>query len=368
VLETPNTRLFSAGYTRAFTKAVIAAVLFWHVAGAVPALVAHLKTYHSATVEVCAWLVLFGVITIGARLLLRGVTTVRMVWLLVAVTLAAGAAATLACPRTDWLRADWSWGAVGWVLVLLLLNRPLGELIGVLLIEAGLTFAVLVVNEGLNRQVIAAFLTVLYASASIQIMLAVAARTMNFTAQVAAEIANSQDKRATRDAVAEELATARTDRYQAARLSIVPLLRSLADGTLNVSDPAVQTRCAFEATTLRRLAAEGDERPNPLIHELEACVDVAYRRGAAVELAVSGSPPALDTQTRRDLAEPVIALLSTTREYARIAVATDPDTVRVSVLTDSAEPISAPSDTAGMSITTGQDDDLQWVEVRWHIP
>jgi hypothetical protein len=42
------------------------------------------------------------------------------------------------------------------------------------------------------------------------------------------------------------------------------------------------------ATQLRRLFAENDDVPDPLVHELSACIDVAERRGLAVSLAVSG--------------------------------------------------------------------------------
>lgn len=365
--DMPDTHLFSTGYTRAFTKATIAAVTLWHLAGAGPALVAHLNAYTSAPVAVGAWLIQLAVIAVGARLLLRDAATVQAVWPLVVVVMASGIGAAIVCPPNGWLVADWSWGTVGWVAVLLLLHRPLQELIGVLLLEAGVTVAVLVLDDGMSRHVIAAFLTVLYASASIQLMVAVAARTMRFTARVAAEAANSQNERIMHQVVAEELATARADRYRAARQTIVPIMQGLAAGTLDPGSPAVQTRCAFEATALRRLAAEGDDLPNRLIHELEACVDLAHRRGVAVELAVSGSPPPLNTQIRRSLAEPVMALLAATREYARIAVTTDAGSVRVSVLTDSTEPAPTSSEIAGMSLTTGQDDDFLWVEIRWHI-
>lgn len=366
--DTSDTHLFSTGYTRAFAKATIAAVTFWHVAGAGPALAGHLDSYSSAPVAVGAWLIQLAVIAVGARLLLRDAATVQTVWPLVMIVMAAGIAAATVCPPNGWLVADWSWGTVGWVAVLLLLHRPLRELIGVLLLEAGITFGVLVINDGVSRHVIAAFLTVLYASASIQLMVAVAARTMTFTARVAAETANSQNERAAHRAVAENLAAARADRYRAARQTIVPLLQGLMDGTLDPGNPAVQTRSAFEATALRRLAAEGDNQPNPLIHELEACVDLAHRRGLAVELAVSGSPPLLSTHTRRSLAEPVMALLATTREYARVAVATDARSVCVSVLSDSTEPAPVRSEIAGMSLTTGRDDDLLWMEIRCLVP
>jgi len=41
-----------------------------------------------------------------------------------------GMAAAAACPPGAMLKTDWAWGSTGWVAVLVLLRRPMGELCG----------------------------------------------------------------------------------------------------------------------------------------------------------------------------------------------------------------------------------------------
>ena len=83
----------------------------------------------------------------------------------------------------------------------------------------------------------------------------------------------------------------------AVRETVEPLLQDLAAGRANPADQAVQRDCAIAAARLRRLFAESDDAPDPLIHELLACADVAERRGVAADLEAVGGIPAVPAAT-----------------------------------------------------------------------
>lgn len=103
----------------------------------------------------------------------------------------------------------------------------------------------------------------------------------------------------------------------------------------------------MEASRLRRLFAETDDVPDPLVHELRACTDIADRRGVLVDLQVRGRLPELDRGTRRSLTERPLVALAGAERHARVTVVARHDEVAVSVVADT-------GDTAD-----------GWVEERW---
>ena len=96
----------------------------------------------------------------------------------------------------------------------------------------------------------------------------------------------------------------------------------------------VQRRCALAAARLRRLIAESDDVPDPLLHELRACVDLAERNGLPVDLvavgdpaaAAGGDPPPAGRTAHR-------APWPTPGSWARLTVVAGPDEVVVSLVT-----------------------------------
>jgi len=132
-------------------------------------------------------------------------------------------------------------------------------------------------RDGLHQPNVAAFITVLAGSTGIQVALSVAARTLHVPAQQAEEAATREADATARQAVADRIRSARQARWLELRATAEPLLSGLAAGTADPADRAVQRACAVEAARLRRLFAEADDTPDPLVHELHACADVAQR-------------------------------------------------------------------------------------------
>jgi hypothetical protein len=355
-------------YGHRFDLAVVWLVGFWYVGGDLGTAVLAGPTYRSLAAEVAAVVLITGIGVAGAVRLLRRRTRPGMSRLLAAGALAASALAAAGVPGSAVFTASWAWDATGWIGVLLLLRRPLVELAALLAANSGLTLAVLLHDGGADRISLARFATVLYATSVLQLAVALAARALDTTARRATLAAEAEAAVRRRRQVAEQVHASRQGRYQTVRQALTPLLAGLATAALDAADRSTQRRCAVEASRLRRLFAETDDVPDPLLHELRACTDVADRRGVLVDLQVLGRLPALDLAVRRELTEAPMHALAAAEREARVTVMARSDEVAVSVLAGGRIPdpadLPAPAE-AGVAVTRQQGEDQRWVEARW---
>ena len=122
----------------------------------------------------------------------------------------------------------------------------------------------------------------------------------------------------------------------------------------------------MEASRLRRLIAEQDDTPDPLIHELRACADVAERRGVTVSLHTAGETPYLSVEQRRALTELPMHVLAAARTWARATVVTPADQpeTEVSVVADTE--LGDLDDAAGgdVEVHVTRDGEALWVRTR----
>ena len=387
--------VLAARYARALDIAVVVAAAGWQLAGAGPLLLAHLGSYSSAQFQVAAWCAIALIIAAGSVLLLRGSSRRGTGWALAAAALLISTAAAAACPPAQMLETNWSWGVAGWVGVLVLLRRPLAELGVFLTLEAVAMFAVLA-RDGLHQPNVAAFITVLAGSTGIQVAISVAARTLHVPAQQAEAAATREADATARQAVADRIRGARQARWLELRATAEPLLSGLAAGTADPADLAVQRACAVEAARLRRLFAESDDTPDPLVHELHACADVAQRRGVAVDIETAApfpgtqpagtqragtqaartqaagtqlpgpQLPAVPPEGRRAITDLAIAVLVNAISRVRVTVTGTADGVIVSLVCDSAADPDLPSLPAGLIVDSQRDGQSLWVEARWN--
>jgi hypothetical protein len=356
--------VLSARYRRALNIAVVIVVAGWQVAGAGSQLAADRADYHSFSVQVAIWLVLTAVIAAGSVRLLRGGSGWRGAWALAAVALVAGTAAAAACPSADMLKTDWAWGTVGWVGVLVLLRRPFAELAGFLSLAALATLALLA-RDGLHRAELAAFITVLAGSASIQFAVAVTARVLELVARQAADAAAAEAAARERDVIARRVHAARHARWLALQATAAPLLRALAAGTADPGDEALRRSCAVEAARLRRMIAETDDALSPLVHELHAAADIAERRGVAVDVETAGTLPAVPREIRRVITDAAITVLVAARTRARVTLTGTGAGIAVSLVAD-APPSRLPAGDGEVIFEQQHDGDDLWVEARWN--
>jgi hypothetical protein len=364
------TVMMSGRYQRAFTIAVVFLVAGWHLAGAGGQLLHNRHDYGSFAFQGAMWLVMALAITAGSVLVLHRARPGqapgwRPAWAVAMIVLAASTAAAAASPAGQMLAVNWAWGSAGWTGVLVLLRRRFAELACFLAAEAVATLAVQA-GDGLHRTDLAGFLAVLVWSTGAQVAVAAGVRALGVAAGQAAAAAGREHAARERAATAEIVREARHARWLALQESAVPLVAELAAGTADPGDAQVRIRCAVQAARLRRLLAEGDEVPGPLVHELHASADVAERRGVAVEIETAGPLPEVPGPARRVITDAAIAILTDARSQARITLAAVAAGVAVSFVADTGAVVRLPAAGEGVAIEQQQDDGVLWAEARWN--
>ncbi|MET1071747.1 MAG: hypothetical protein ABWY11_03775 [Umezawaea sp.] len=279
------------------------------------------------------------------------------------VVLAASFSVTAALPPDGFfLEVHWSFGLVGWHLLVLLFDR-----VGLLVAALAAHFAVSVVQFALagghDRAEIGAAGVVVLSVLSFQAGIVVITLVLRRQSRQAARVAAERDRVVTRAALAEQWEHDRRMTFAGQLGATLPLLVGLADGTLDPRSDDTRHRCALAATQLRRLFAENDDVPDPLVHEVAACVDAAERRGIEVSLAVSGAAVPVPTEVRRELTAPLVVALSAVRERARVSVLRTDREVRVAVMTDTAIGIEGGS--ALVEVECGTYGEHTRMEARW---
>ncbi|UOZ03895.1 hypothetical protein [Amycolatopsis sp. WQ 127309] len=281
------------------------------------------------------------------------------------LVLAASSAATAVVPADDFFRdRHWSFGLVGWLLLVLLSDRP-PLLAGALGLHAAVSVAQFLLAGAPARTEFGDAAIVLFAVTAFQLAIGGLIRLVDRRTGEATAVAAERERLETRAALARQAGRDLRAGFAEQLGATLPLLAGLADGTVDPRSDAARTRCALAAAQLRRLFAENDDVPDPLVHEVTACLDVAERRGVAVTLAVSGDPVDVPPALRRHLTGPVLTALTGARTRARVSVLRTPGLVRVAVVADTTGDGHEFPGATGVVVTSHTQDGQTWMEARW---
>jgi hypothetical protein len=281
------------------------------------------------------------------------------------LVLAASSAATTTVPADAFFRdPHWSFGLVGWLLLVLLSDRP--PLVGgALALHAAASVSQFLLAGTPARTEVGDAAIVLFAVTAFQLAIGGLIRLVDRRTGEATAVAAERERLETRAALAQQAGRDLRAGFAEQLGATLPLLAGLADGTVDPRSDAARTRCALAAAQLRRLFAENDDVPDPLVHEVTACLDVAERRGVAVTLAVSGDPVDVPPDLRRALTGPVLTALTGARTRARVSVLRTPDLVRVAVVADTTGDSHEFPGAADVVVTSQTRDGRTWMEARW---
>ncbi|MFJ7217609.1 hypothetical protein [Amycolatopsis sp. NPDC098790] len=278
------------------------------------------------------------------------------------VVLLGSAAATDALPAGSFFREPhWSFGLVGWHLLVLLADRT-PALLAALGVHVGAGIVQFLLDGDPTRTELGDAAIVLFAVTTFQLAIVGLIRLLDRRASDAAAAAAERERLATRAALAAQAGRDLRAGFAEQLGATLPLLAALADGTVDPATPDARARCALAAAQLRRLFAENDDVPDPLVHEVTAGLDVAERRGVAVTLAVSGDVVAVPPEVRRELAAPVFTALAAARTRARVSVLRTPELVRVAVFADGEAEFTG---SAAVGVTSQSRDGQTRMEARW---
>jgi hypothetical protein len=131
---------------------------------------------------------------------------------------------------------------------------------------------------------------------AMRVHVALAARAAELASRSAAE-------RAAVAAIQED----RRDRFALLELEALPLLRGIADGSLDPADEEVRQKCARHATSLRRALVDRARLGRELLAGLEPALSAARQRGLLVDVQVVGDPG----PPPREVAQATLAALGT---------------------------------------------------------
>jgi len=367
-----SAHLVQRQYTRRVAIALVVIIAVWHLTNDLFATLGGRAGARAPLVPVIAWLVFAAMAGWLCTRLLRSDRTARWPWLPGVALLGLAAAGDLAASPKQQLGAEnWAWGAIGWLAIVVFWRRPLAGLLPLLGANALVMLAV-IAEGGAGRGELARYLMIVVGTSSLQLGLAGTVQALRGAAGWIAEAAAAGAALSAAQAAADEVHEVRRQRYRLLRVGVADVLTELGYGTADPADQVVRRRCAVEAARLRRLVVETDDVPDPLLHELRACADIAERNGVLVDLVAVGTVAELPVATRRALTEPPIAVLTAARSRARMTVTAARGEVAVSVVADAdLDPAEVPGATAtppagpGTVVVGAQrDGDLLWVEAR----
>ncbi|MFD9699940.1 hypothetical protein [Lentzea sp. NPDC059081] len=295
----------------------------------------------------------------AGRAVLPGIVAVG----LTTIVLTASVLAATALPAgASFGPADWAFGLVGWYLLLVLADRPKAF---VVTLTAHICYCVAWFAQTGNGDVGTAGVVIL-SGTSFQLGVLVITRVLLRDARLAASAAAERDAARTREELARQREQDLRAGFEGQLGALLPLLADLADEVVSVRDEATRLRCSVAAVQLRRLFAENDDVPDPLLHELTACVDVAERRGVVVSLAVSGTAMAVPTEVRRELVAPMARALAAAGGRAKVSLLRTAGEVRVAVVADAPSvPLETQAAPVSVTVETSVHSGLVRSEARW---
>jgi hypothetical protein len=331
---------------------------------ALPLLLANPSFYDSFLLQLLAFGALLVVTAVATWFHWRDRSLGVLRWVLLAVVAVASVVAVTGVPADQLTsEAEWSYGIVGWIAILVLLDHGAGAVLGYLGAHTAASLAqVVVVGVDVPGMVVVTILVLGY-----QLPVVAVAMALRRYAAMADHAARTAADLRTAEAIALRLQEDRAARYADLASTTVPLLTELAEGRTDLTDDRVRDRYAVEAARMRRLFAERDsDVTDPLLHELRACVDLAERKGVTVYLGTCGDqPPTPPPQVRRALTEPALRTLAAAASQARVTVLGSAGGVTVSVVAD-ARPEPLPESPAeAVTVTRLVDSDRIWVEATW---
>jgi hypothetical protein len=252
---------------------------------------ANLHDYHQPAVAVTVWLVVFAAAAwlaprMGPGGLTRGESAA-------AVVIAVAAVATIGWeyrPRHGSASVDLAILGTVWLLVLVALTRPARAWVPGALVVFAVHAALLIRAAGASPLSLAKLAAAGYILAAILIGFAALRSTLDMHTSVTARRAALASRSVAEHAAAAAIQQDRRSRLGLLEMEALPLLRGIADGTLDPADGDVRERCARHAAVLRHSLTDRAPSDGDLVAGLQPALQAASARGLLVDVQVVGDP------------------------------------------------------------------------------
>jgi hypothetical protein len=246
--------------------------------------------YRQPLAAVAVWLVmLLAAAWLVPRALAWGLTRPEAV---AAILVAVAAVSAIGLDRREHQAGSLDWTILGtvWLLALVALSQPAWVWVpGAALVFAAHAFFV-VVQVGTSPLGLARVAAGGYALAVVLAVFAALRPTLHTHSEIAVRRAELSSRSAAERAAVAAIHTDRAGRMALLEVEALPLLRGIADGSLDPADPAVRRKCAEHATTLRRALVRRTEQADGMLAGLEPALGAARARDMPVEIQVVGDP------------------------------------------------------------------------------
>jgi hypothetical protein len=180
-------------------------------------------------------------------------------------------------------------GTLG-LLVVVALSAPAWVSVPAALTVYAVHSALLVRAEGVNPLTFSELVAAAYICAAFLIAAAVLRPTIAVHISLAARRASLASRLAAESAAAEAIGQERRTRLAVLEKEALPLLRGIADGTLDPTADDVRDRCARHAAVLRHALTRGAPGADDLGTGLETALETARERGLLVTVQFVGDP------------------------------------------------------------------------------
>jgi hypothetical protein len=256
----------------------------------VQAVVEH-ASYRYPAVPVVVWL---GMLAVAAWLLPRARTgDLSTAQAAAAIAVAVAAVTAIGLDRRvsgAAMTVDWTILGTIWLLALTALASPAWLWVPGAALVAGIHSVFVVRALGFGPLGLTRLAASCYAVVSILAVFAALRPALRTHAEMAVRRAALASRSAAERAAVAAIGEVRRSRLGLLEMEALPLLRGIADGTLDPADEAVRNRCAEHAATLRRALVDRAPRAAGLMAGLRPVLAAARERGVPAEIQEIGDP------------------------------------------------------------------------------
>jgi hypothetical protein len=275
------------------------------------------------------------------------------------------------------MSVDWTILGVVWLLALLALISPAWVWVPGSALVTGIHAVFVLHALGLSPLGWTRVAASCYAVVSILTVFAALRPALRTHAEMAVRRAALASRSAAERAAVAAIGEFRRDRLSLLEIEALPLLRGIADGTLDPADGAVRERCAQHAATLRRALVDRS-RAGGLMAGLEPVLSAARERSVPVEVQTVGDPgrvsedvvrvtlAAVETVLRALPPQQVILTVLATGEEAELYLTFERAPAGIGGVAALGDAL--PAAAAWRASLEAEDTGPGCLEVRWRIP
>jgi hypothetical protein len=183
-----------------------------------------------------------------------------------------------------------------WLLIIVVLSRPARAWVPGALLVLVVHGAFLLRDQGLNATSLSQLMASGYIMAAVLIAFAAVRPALATQASMAARRASLASRSTAERAAAAAIQQERRGRLAVLEREALPLLRAIANGTLDPATDEVQQQCAQHAAVLRHSLSSREPEAGALPAMLEPALVAARERGLLVTVQLIGEPGAPEPQ------------------------------------------------------------------------